>query len=257
MSSTKRTSCLVAAFAGAAMLLPVIGSAQSLNDVLSAERQRTRLAQESQQRIDKVVDDTRKKEDQYKRVLKEVEGLQIYNTLVQRQIEGQVAKMEEIKTSIDQVEVINRQILPAMTRMIDGLKEFVKLDVPFLAQERNERVANLETLLERPDVNVAEKFRKVTEAYQIENDYGRTIEATEGELEIDGAKYSGQFLRIGRIAYMFQTPDGAFSRVWDQEARRWEDGDEYKSQIKFGLKIANKQVAPELVLLPVPAPEAG
>ena len=257
MSSTKWTAHLVAVFAAVALTVPVAGSAQSLNDVINAEKRRTQLAQESQQRIDAVVDETRKKEDQYKRLLKEIEGLQIYNTLLQRQIDGQMLKMEELNESISQVEVINRQIVPAMTRMISGLKEFVELDVPFLIDERRERIAKLEDLMAEPDVNVAEKFRKVTEAYQIENDFGRTIEAFPGQLEIDGQSRNVEFLRIGRVAYMYQTPDGAESGIWDQSARRWESADEHKNQIRAGLKIANKQVAPDLLLLPVPAPEAG
>ena len=257
MSSTKWISRLVAVCASFALIAPVVGSAQSLNDVISAEKRRTRLAQESQQRIDAVVDETRKKEDQYKRLLKEIEGLQIYNTLLQRQIDGQALKADELEASIAQVEVINRQIIPSMTRMIEGLQEFVEIDVPFLIDERRERVAKLDDLMARSDVNVAEKFRKVTEAYQIENDYGRTIESYSGTLEIEGQDRKVDFLRIGRVALMYQTQDGALSGVWDQEARRWEEADAYKNQIKAGLKIANKQVAPDLLLLPVPAPEAG
>lgn len=257
MSSTKWTSRLVAACALVAFAAPVVGSAQSLTDVLSAETGRTKLAQESQQRIDKVVGDTRKKEEQYKRLLKEIEGLQIYNTLLQRQIDGQVAKMGEISTSITQVEVINRQIIPSMTRMIEGLEAFVGLDVPFQLDERQERVAKLDLIMAQPDVNVAEKFRKVTEAYQIENDYGRTIETYTGRLEIGGETLQVDFLRIGRISLMYQTQDGGMSGVWDQSARRWQEADEYKNQIRAGLKIAKKQVAPDLLLLPVPAPEAG
>jgi len=257
MSSSKWTSHLVAVCASTALAAPLVGSAQTLNDVLNAEQQRTRLAQESQQRIDQVVDDTRKKEDQYKRVLKEIEGLQIYNTLLQRQIDGQIAKMAQLRESIDQVEVVSRQILPAMTRMIEALEAFVEIDVPFLAEERSERIAKLNELLVSPDVNVAEKFRKVTEAYQIENDYGRTIEAYEGSLDIDGSDRQGDFLRIGRVSLLFQTPDGSYSRVWDQKGRKWDDAGDYKNQISQGLKIAKKQIAPDLLLLPVAAPEAG
>ena len=176
MSSTKWTSRLVAVSAAIALTAPLAGSAQSVDQVLNAEKQRTRLAQESQQRIDGVVSDTRKKEEHYKRLLKEIEGLKIYNTLKQRQIEVQKIQMGQLVDSIDQVEVISRQIVPSMTRMIESLKVFVQLDVPFLMAERNERVLTLEALMEDPDVNDAEKFRKVTEAYQIENDYGRTIE---------------------------------------------------------------------------------
>jgi hypothetical protein len=56
---------------------------------------------------------------------------------------------------------------------------------------------------------------------------------------------------------MYQTADGAISGVWDQQARRWEEADSYKNEIRAGLKIAKKQVAPDLLLLPVSAPEAG
>jgi len=257
MSSTKWTSQLLAIVACFAMMVPLVGSAQSLSKVLDAEKQRTKLAQQSQQNIDKVVDDTRKKEDEYKRLLKEIEGLRIYNTLLQRQIDGQAVRMGQISDAIDQVAVISRQIVPSMTRMIESLEVFVGIDVPFLLEERTERVNKLVALMEDPTVNDAEKFRKVTEAYQIENDYGRTIEAYRAGIEIDGQERQVEFLRIGRVAYMYQTEDGKISGVWDQSARRWENADNYKNEIRAGLKIAKKQVAPNLLLLPVSAPEAG
>jgi hypothetical protein len=257
MSSTKWTSRLVVVSAAIALTAPLAGSAQSVDQVLNVEKQRTRIAQESQQRVDGVVNDTRKKEEQYKRLLKEIEGLKIYNTLLQRQIDGQMVRMEQLAESIDQVEVISRQIVPSMTRMIESLKIFVSLDVPFLMEERNARVANLDLLLEDPEVNDAEKFRKVTEAYQIENDYGRTIEFYTDMIDIDGESRQVDFLRIGRVALMYQTEDGADSGVWDQASRSWQSADDYKNEIRAGLKIAKKQVAPDLLLLPVSAPEAG
>jgi hypothetical protein len=145
-----------------------------------------------------------------------------------------------------------------MTRMIEGIEQFISLDVPFLIEEREERVANLQDLMERQDVTVAEKFRKVTEAYQIENDFGSTIESYKDTITIDDATREVDFLRVGRIALIYQTADGKSSGVWDQSSRKWQSlGNEYKNQIKFGLQIANKQVAPDLVLVPVDAPEAG
>jgi predicted RNase H-like nuclease (RuvC/YqgF family) len=258
MSPNNWKSWLVATGAVLALVLPLTGSTQSLDQVLNAETARTRIAQESQERIDRVVKQTRSLEDQYKAVLKEIEGLNIYNTLLQRQVDNQNVQMEELRDSIDQVEVINRQIVPIMTKMIDGIEQFIALDTPFLLEERQERVQNLRELMERQDVTVAEKFRKVTEAYQIENDYGSTIESYKDELTIDNATRQVDFLRIGRVALVYQTEDGKISGAWDQEARNWTTlGDEFKNQIKFGLKIANKQVAPDLVLLPVGAPEAG
>ena len=116
--------------------------------------------------------------------MKEVEGILVYNTLLDRQIEDQEEELRNLRLSIDQVQFIERQVLPLLTRMIDGLEQFVALDVPFLIDERNQRVENLTVLLERADVTAAEKFRVVMEAWQIENDYARTIYTYTDELEI-------------------------------------------------------------------------
>ncbi len=258
MSPFNWKSWIVALSAAGSISVPLAGFAQSLDQVLNAQQGRTRLAQESQKRIDATVKQTRSIEDQFKAVLKEIDGLKVYNTLLGLQVDNQVSKMQDLRDSIDQVEVINRQIVPIMTQMIEGLEQFVELDVPFLLEERQDRVAHLKDLMERDDVTVAEKFRKVTEAYQIENDYGRTIEAYKDTVSIDGGTREVDFLRVGRIALIYQSQDGQVSGAWDQSAGKWEAlGNESKSQIKFGLQIAMKQKAPDLVLLPVHAPEAN
>jgi hypothetical protein len=111
--------------------------------------------------------------------------------------------------------------------------------------------------MSRQDVTVAEKFRKVTEAYQIENDYGRTIETYKDTLDLDGAILELDFLRIGRIALMYQSVDGKISGVWNQDTQSWDDASSQRNQIKLGLSIAKKQVPPDLVILPVDSPEAA
>jgi hypothetical protein len=258
MNLPKSKSCLLGFCATILVATPMTGMTQSLKQVLDVQQQRTRLAQDSQQRIDKVVDQTGKVEEEYKAELKQIEGLKIYNQLLQRQIQAQEKEKGEIAESIDNVEVINRQIVPLMTNMIDSLDKFVELDVPFLKEERITRVARLRETLERQDVTVAEKFRTVMEAYQIENDYGRTIEAYKETLTIDDATREVDVLRVGRITLVYQTADGKKSGTWDQNARTWISlGNEYKNQIKEGLRIAKKQVAPDLLMLPVDAPEAG
>ena len=87
---------------------------------------------------------------------------------------------------MDQVDVINRQIFPLMERMTDGLDQSVALDIPFLLEERTNRVDGLKLLMSRSDVSVAEKFRKVMEAYQIELDYGSSAEFYKQSLDLGG-----------------------------------------------------------------------
>ena len=236
--------------------LPMMVPAETLSQVLNGQTERTLLAQESQQRIDKVVEQTRKMEDRYRAALKEIDGLKIYNQLLELQIENQARVKVDLEQSILVASQINRKIVPVMTQMIDSLDQFVQLDVPFLMEERTERVDFLKELMQREDVTVAEKFRKVTEAYQIENDYGKTIETYKDTLEVDGKTLELDFLRIGRDSFLYQSVDGAVSGVWDQKTRSWVDADDNRNGIKAGLKIAKKQVAPDLVILPVDSAEA-
>jgi hypothetical protein len=101
-------------------------------------------------------------------------------------------------------------------------------------------------------VTVAEKYRRVLEAYQIENDFGHTIEAYHGNLEQEGVTREVDFLRIGRLALFYQTRDGEESGTWTPEGwQRIDDG--YGRAIRQGLRIAKRQAAPDLLLLPLPA----
>jgi hypothetical protein len=230
--------------------------AQNLNQVIGQGERRIQLVQESQERVDKIVDQTRSLSDQYRQALREIEGLEVYNTLLQRQVARQADEQAQVRDSIDQVTVIQRQIVPLMDRMIAGLDQFVALDVPFLPEERRARVERLQSMLERQDVSVAEKYRRVMEAYQIENEYGRTIEHYQGTLEVDGRMREVNFLRIGRVTLIYQTTDGQSQGAWDQRSRQWvELGAEHRNLVRQGLRVARREIAPELLLLPVPAPE--
>lgn len=256
MNSIHRVTSEIAVIGILLIAIPMILPAQTLSQVLEAQTERTLISQSSQERVDKIVQQTRSLEDKYRASLKEIEGLLIYNQLLDLQIENQERVMIDLEKSIVMVSIINRQIVPVMTRMIESLEQFISLDVPFLKEERTNRVKNLKEMMVRQDVTVAEKYRKVTEAYQIENDYGRTIETYKDTLEVDGAILELDFLRVGRISLMYQSVDGKVSGVWNQKKQSWEDADNSRNQIKMGLRIAKKMVPPDLVILPVDSPEA-
>jgi len=252
ISSSRRIS--VALFA--TTIIAASGSvfAQTVDQVLQAEDRRLNLAQQSQERINTIVEGTRSLEDQYRAINKEIDGLKVYNRLMTAQTGGQQAVLEDIALSMDQVDVINRQIFPMMERMIDGLDQSVKLDVPFLMEERTDRVDNLRSIMERSDVSVAEKFRKVMEAYQIENDFGTSSEWYTQSLTLDGATRSYNILRIGRIGLFFQSDDAKITGRWDNTARGWVMDNSARSDIRTGLRMAKQLIAPELIVIPVAAP---
>jgi Spy/CpxP family protein refolding chaperone len=235
------------------------GGEQQVDRIMDTGVQRNEEARESQQRIDEIAESADKLLAEYKRELKVIEGLEVYNALLERQIDDQNRQLSELRQSIEEVAVIQRQITPLMLRMLEGLAEFIELDVPFLLEERRGRVERLRSVMASSDVTTAEKFRAVLEAFQIENDYGRTIEAYKGSLQLGGSERQVDFLRIGRIALLYQSHGGEYNGYWDKEKRAWQPVDDpaFRNQVARGLQIARKQVAPDLLMVPVPAPEGA
>jgi hypothetical protein len=230
--------------------------AVSINEVMQEGENRADAGATEQQQIDSVADQTEKIINDYRTVTKVVDGLRVYNALLQTQLNNQEDEMQALTDSIANVALIERQIVPLMTRMVDALDEFVQLDTPFLVKERTARIARLREVMERSDVSAAEKLRIVLEAYQIENDYGRTIEAYKGSTEINGNQLEVDFLRIGRVALLYQTVGAEHTGSWDAANRVFVElpPETYQKQVLDGLKIARKQVAPDLLVVPVAAP---
>jgi hypothetical protein len=142
-----------------------------------------------------------------------------------------------------------------MERMIDGLDQSVALDIPFLLEERSNRLNDLKLLMSRSDVSVAEKFRKVMEAYQIELDYGSSAEYYKQSLDL-GSDYGVRdynMLRVGRIGLYFQSDDSSITGMWDVNQNDWVVDDEHRAEIRKGLRMARQLIAPELMLIPVQA----
>ena len=230
--------------------------AVSISEVMQEGESRADAGETAQKQVDSVADQTEKIVNDYRAVTKVVDGLRVYNALLQTQLNNQESEMNALTDSIANVALIERQIFPLMIRMVDALEAFIKLDTPFLMKERTERVARLREMMERSDVTAAEKFRLVIEGYQIENDYGRTIEAYKGSTDINGNQLEVDFLRIGRVALLYQTVGGANTGAWDAQSKSFVElaPETYQSQVKDGLKIARKQVAPDLLIVPVAAP---
>ena len=261
MTMHRLKNVLIAALVAAGALAGTVAAVQAstLDSILKVGDAKNTAARKSQVKIDRLADETRDLLQDYKTVMKQVDGLKVYNGRLERQLESQLARIGQIDESIDQVTVIQRQVTPLVIRMIDGLEQFVELDVPFQKEERMQRVQFLRENLDRADISVAEKFRGVLEAYNIELQYGRGIDTYRGAIDLDGSEREVDFLRVGRIALVYQTTDGAVSGGWDTSAGTWVGlpAGEYDGAIRKGIRIAKKQATIELLNMPVSAPEAN
>ena len=229
-----------------------------LGDSLFVQKSSDLGSKDSQTVVSDLSDETQDLLGQYRLVLQQIDRLIAYNDYVERLIVDQEAQITDIREQLDQFALIERGIVPLMLDSIDTLDKFIDLDVPFLLEERKARVVRLRTIMNLSDVTVSEKYRQIMDAYQIETTYGRDIEAYTGLLEIDGISRQVDFLRIGRTSLTYQTPDQEETGFWNKQDKQWEKlPNKYQNYVTHGLRVARKQVTPNLLELPIEAPGEG
>ena len=233
-----------------------IAAAQSLDDLYEAGEQRIEQAVAQQGEIDQIVEVTEDRFEEYQVLLREIEDLRIYNNLLQAQVDAQNRDLATLYRSIDEVGLIERQILPLMRRMINGLETFIELGPPFLLDDRRDMVAFLRRLLLRPDVTVASQFNNVLAAWLDEIEYGATGEVYIDEIVTpDGVTREVEVLRIGTVTLIYLTPNGSQAGVWDQREGRWVALDPaLLSEIRIGIDSYRTE-QPALFVAPVAPPE--
>jgi hypothetical protein len=210
----------------------------------------------SQTRIDEVYVGTQTLLAEYRSLSRELDSLQRYDDHLERMVEEQADSIEALEKQLEEVAISHREVIPLMARMVESLRRFVELDIPFLSEERRARVAALADLIDAAEVSVAEKYRRILEAYRIELEYGRSVEAYGGSLPTSSGERNVEFLRVGRVAFIYRSLDGSESGVWDPRTTRWTPlPDDYQLALNRAFRVARKQAAPDLLQLPVLAPE--
>jgi hypothetical protein len=228
---------------------------ESLERALELERTVQVEAAESQRQVEALDDEGQRLLREYREALRALEDSQAYRDQLVQLVADQRAEIARREAELEALEATRRQMLPLMGRMVAVLGEVIAIDAPFLPTERRLRQSQLAALMDRADLGPGEKLRRILEAYQVEARYGQTLEAYTGPL--DEAR-TVEFLRLGRVGLYYLTLDGAEAGVWDRDAGRWAVLDpSYREPLQQALRIARRQAPPDLVRLPVPAPEVA
>ena len=245
---------------GAGMLLAVPQiQAQQVEPVLDTSRAVAQETGQSQERIDNLDSRIQNLLSDYRANLNQLEQLNRYNASQQRQVDSQRREIASLERDINNIASLQRAVQPLMEDMVEALAELVEADVPMLLEERRQRVERLRNIMDDPGRSPAQRYRLVVEAYQIEADLGRSIDADRGTIEVDGRTYENvEFLRIGRIALIFRTDDDQVLKRYDAASGSWVDLDRsFLPDVKTASRIAREQIPPDLIFIPVTAPQAG
>lgn len=257
MSSTHRQvlrAAVMAACAGSAFWVAAGSLAADPEKVKTAIGEQSKTEQAavaSQKKVEQLDDETSKALVDYRTMIAEATSLKAYNDQIGEQVKSQQDQINDMTKQLDEIQTTSREVLPLMDKMLSTLVKFVELDMPFLPDERKNRIAQLQLLMSRADVSTSEKYRRLVEAYQIEVEYGRTIEAYQGKVN----DKTVEFLRAGRVSLMYLTLDGKETGYWDKDAKKWVADNSYREAMTAGLKVAKKQAAPDFLRVAIPAPK--
>lgn len=230
--------------------------AAEVDQLIESGNQWLAVQKASQARVNELSGETADINAEYERVVRQIEGLEAYNSQLRVQIQAQENEIAKTDASIFKATEVDRQLLPLLNNMADTYEKLVEVSIPFAPQERAERVAFLNETIDRADVAAAEKFRQVLDAYMAEMQYGNTIEAYNDVIEVDGAEREVNVLRLGRVALYYQTADRAHTGMWDAASKQWVPLDAgFRNGVYQAIRVANKLTAPSLLSLPLPQPQ--
>lgn len=222
-----------------------------LTDSLNNNRQTLEVGKTSQNRVDRLASETDQLLNEYQSLLKKSEYQAAYNKELRTLKEEQVEELISLEQQIKDIVITKQQLLPLLREMVSTLSQFIKLDLPFKQQQRLIAIDKLNQVLASSSVSISEKYRRVMEMYQAENDYNYDLEVYRDTVELNNESLSVQILRVGRSHLYFQTMDGKISAMWNQESKTWLLLDDaYHLKIRKAMRIASKKSAPELLELP-------
>ncbi len=232
--------------------IPALVLAADTKDSLELVGKTNQRAIESQQRIDGIAIETQKMLQKYQQILQRSEYQESYQHQLSQSLLDQQQEIASLRKQLEDIKVTQARIMPLMASMADALEKFVVLDLPFKQQDRVSAVIILKQKIRSSDIALQDKFRSLLEGYQIENEYGRTIDSYREKIVLDGQEISAELLRIGRVGLYYRTLDGESCGFWDMQSQTWQQlPAEYARDISIGIQVAKKQIAPRLLSVPM------
>lgn len=258
MNKTLFPTLLMLALAAATLGVRAASTAPGkVQAAVAAQEQLDKTAAASQKKIDKTTAGTEDMLNQYLQVTQSTDDTRAYDDQLQQITQAQQDEMNSLNTQMSQVGDVEKGLPPLMLQMADSLTQYVKLDIPYREDERLAKMQQLHALLTNPTVAVTDKFQRLIQAYKDEIAAGKTVEAYRGDLTEAGKTLTVNFLRVGHLLLAYQTLDRSETGYWDKQNHQWVTDNDYRSAVAQAIAITNKQAPPDLMQLPVEAPEVS
>ncbi len=191
-------------------------------------------------------------EARYRSSKAHIEALQEQTALWERKLDVLQGRADELHRRIRESERLDANLQETLEGIMDRLEAWVAQDLPFLPEERAQRLNLLRETLAQTDISGAEKLRIFLEALLVECGYGDTVEVYEQKIEVAGEPLFAHVFRLGRLAIFWETPDNARVGEYDRVTHHWvELPAKYARNIAAAMEMAEKRRPIELLRLPL------
>lgn len=173
-----------------------------------------------------------------------------------RHLSGKIAAKENILSALEgemlEPTRTSEELMPYLDGLLDELEALMAQDLPFLVNERQERIARVKQALKDDTIPAAEKFRRLMEALIIEAQYGNTTDVYSQKITLENQAILVDVLRLGRLSLFCLTPDGKKVGYYDPAVEKWRrlptsDTD----KIRMAVDILSKKRSVRLLSLPL------
>ncbi|RQW63604.1 DUF3450 domain-containing protein [Vibrio viridaestus] len=243
----KISLALVATFSSFAL------HAADIDTATSIQNKTNQASVSSQKAIDKSVVRSNQMSSDIDQLNEELHNLKIYKKHLMGLVASQEDEMNSLNNQITEIKETRQGIVPLMYEMLDGLQKQIETDKPINKEKRIQRLDELRSLMSRADVSEAEKYRRILEAYQVEYQYGDKMATYRSDIDLaDNRTVEADIFYLGRAVLIARSLDKSKYWTWEQSSQSWVKGDEgYLEQVNQAYALANKQIAPQLLTLPL------
>lgn len=227
--------------------------------------------------------------DAFASVLEQIENVKIATAQREVMLQSQNDQIESLQQQIATVPATKDSVRGIVTKMTAEIEKVIQSDLPFLKEERFNRLDSLRAKMDEKDASDADLFRRALTLYDAEVNYGYTIAAYTGDhpltpgrrlaacqedtsssvcnLSTDQQKQldngasldafadtikDGNYVHFGRMSYMYLDLDSREGFRWSKESNGWEplaSGDILNA--RRAVRIARGESAPGVVTAPI------
>jgi len=244
------TATLLAGFSlGAAFVSLRAQEGKSLSDTVAKT---VETQQQTQKKQEAWAEEKNDYTARYRAAKAQVDYLEKTKAFEQNEVASLDAGIAELNRRMVESAKLKDNLEDSLNVVVDRLDGWVKQDIPFLVQERQQRLASLREVIAKPEVSGAEKLRRVLEALQVEANYGNTVDVSQERIKVGNDEVSADVIRVGRVSVFWRSPDGKRVGEYDRATNQWVELDrKYVESISNVREMVMRLRSTKVITLPL------